>query len=124
MALEQFVGAITLEWDGREIDCVSLQARESTGRKLVKTMNKTGNAAGFVKGVTQYDLTVVVVVPADGSEPKWADLEGAKLTQEPIAGGQRVSYLDCFSTDVSESYEVEGEARRTIQLHAIKKVEE
>jgi hypothetical protein len=124
MALEEFVGAITLEWDGRDIDCVSLQARESTGRKLVKTMSKTGNAAGFVKGVKQYDLTVVVVVPADGNEPKWADLEGAKLTQEPIAGGQRVSYLDCFSTDVSESYEVEGEARRTIQLHAIKKVEE
>ncbi len=124
MALEEFVGAITLEWDGREIDCVSLQTRQSTGRRLVKTMNKTGNAAGFTKGVTQYDLTVVVVVPTDGNEPSWADLEGAKLTQEPIAGGKRVSYLDCFSTDVSESYEVEGEARRTIQLHAIKKVEE
>jgi len=124
MALEEFVGAITLEWDGREIDCVSFSPRASTGRKLVKTMNKTGKAAGFVGGVAQYDLTIVVVVPTDGSEPKWADLEGAKLTQEPIGGGARISYLDCFSTDVSESYEVEGEARRTIQVHAIRKVEE
>jgi hypothetical protein len=124
MALEEYVGAITLEWDGREIDCVSFSPRASTGRKLVKTMNKTGKAAGFVGGVAQYDLTIVVVVPVNGDEPDWENMVGAKLTREPIGGGKRVSYLDCFSTDVSESFEVDGESRRTITGHAIRKVEE
>jgi hypothetical protein len=124
MALEEFEGAITLELDGREIDCTSLSVRASTGRRLVRTMNKTGNAAGFVKGVTQFDLTVTVVVPKDGKDVEWDAITGAKITREPIGGGQRHSYLDCFSTEVVQSFEVDGEARKTISMHALREVKE
>jgi len=124
MALEEFEGAITLELDGREIDCTSLSVRASTGRRLVRTMNKTGNAAGFVKGVTQFDLTVTVVVPKDGKDVEWDAITGAKITREPIGGGQRHSYLDCFTTEVGQSFEVDGEARKTISMHALREVKE
>jgi hypothetical protein len=124
MALEEFEGAITMELDGREIDCTSLSVRASTGRRLVRTMNKTGNAAGFVKGVTQFDLTVTVVVPKDGKDVDWDAITGAKITREPIGGGQRHSYLDCFTTEVGQSFEVDGEARKTISMHALREVKE
>jgi len=124
MALEEFEGAIILELDGREIDCTSLSVRESTGRRLVRTMNRSGHGAGFVQGVDQFDLTVTVVVPKDGAEVDWARITGSKITREPIAGGQRVSYLDCFTTEVGQSFEVDGEARKTISMHALREVKE
>jgi hypothetical protein len=52
----------------------------------------------------------------------WSNIEGAKLTIDPGNGGQRVSYLDCFATDVGEEYQAEGEARRDVSLIAVKKV--
>jgi hypothetical protein len=124
MALEEFEGAITLELDGREIDCTSLSVRESTGRRLVRTMNRSGNAAGFTQGVSQFDLTVTVVVPKGGNEVDWAKITGAKITREPIGGGERVSYLDCFTTEVGQQFEVDGEARKTISMHALREVKE
>lgn len=124
MALEEFVGAVVLEVDGREFDCTSFSEQISTGRRLVRVMNRSGRAAGRSKGITQYDLTVTVVIPADGSAPDWENIDGAKLTVEPIAGGQREAFLDCFSTSVGATYEVDGEARRNISLHALRKVKE
>jgi len=124
MALEEFEGAIVLEVDGREIDCTSLSVRASSGRRLVRTMNKTGNAAGFTKGVTQFDLTVTAVVPKGGNDVDWDNIVGAKITREPIGGGQRHSYLDCFTTEVAQSFEVDGEARKTINMHALREVKE
>lgn len=124
MALDEFVGAVALEFDGREFDCTSFSVQVATGRRLVRTMNRSGRAVGFSKGITQYDISVTVVIPADGNEPDWENMEGAKLTSEPIAGGQRTAYLDCFTTSVGASFETDGEARRTISLHALRKVQE
>lgn len=124
MALEEFVGAITLEIDGREIDVVSLNVQKTTGKRPVRTMNKSGNAVGFTRGITQYELQVTVVIPGDGDEPDWNSIEGAKITREPIAGGKRTSYLDCFTTSSSESYAVDDEARRNITMVALREVNE
>ena len=46
MALEEYVGAIVMEVDGQEIEVTDLKEDVTTGRKLVKTMNKTGRAKG------------------------------------------------------------------------------
>ena len=124
MALQEFVGAIVMEIDGREIEIVSVNPTINTGRKLVRTMNRSGNAAGFARGVSQYELRVTAVVPVGGEPIDWENIEGAKITLAPIAGGKRVSYLDCFSTQVGRQYETDNEARVDIQMNALRKVEE
>lgn len=124
MALEEFVGAVTMEIDGREIDLVSLSVQKSNGKRVVRTMNRSGNAAGFSRGVTQFELQCTVVIPEGGDEPDWDNIEGAKITREPIAGGPRVSYLDCFTISVGETFSVDDEARRNITMIALREVKE
>lgn len=125
MALQEFVGAVVMEIDGREIEVVSINPTESTGRRLVRTMNRSGNAAGFARGVTNFELRVTAVVPKNGEPVVWEEIEGAKITISPItAGGERVSYLDCFTTQVGRQYEVDNEARIDIQMNALRKVKE
>lgn len=120
----EYVGAVILEVDGKEVDVVSVDVKVSTGRKLVKTMNKTGRAKGFSQGIAEYSLSVTVAIPKTG-ELNWEAIVGAKLTLEPAeAGGQRTSYLDCFATEVGEKYTVDNEAVRDIQLQALRKVVE
>lgn len=124
MALEEYVGAVVLEADGREFDCVSLSVQHSTGRRGVKTMNRSGRLSGYTEGVSAIELTVTVVIPKDGDEPQWAQLKNAKITRELISGGGRFSYLDCFTTAVGTTFEVDGEARKTINMMASREVKE
>ena len=123
MAIEEYVGSIVLEFDGREIEVTSFNVDETTGRKLVKTMNKTGRAKGIAKGIAEINLNLSAVIPLDGAID-WASIEGAKITQYPLSGsgGQRVSYLDCFTTTAGEKYTVDNEAVIDIQMGALRKV--
>ncbi|BEL74457.1 hypothetical protein SM12BL1_07600 [Serratia marcescens] len=125
MALEEYVGSIILEMDGQEIEVTDIKEDVTTGRKLVKTMNKTGRAKGFSRGIAEYQLTISVVVPLTG-DLNWEGMEGAKITQYPLSGsgGKRVSFLDCFSTQVGASYTVDNEAKRDITVSALRRVEE
>lgn len=122
MALQEYVGAIVLEVDGAEIEVVSVSPTTNTGRKPVRTMNRARRIAGFSRGITTYELRVVCVVPTDGTSVDWEGIEGAKLTIEEGDNGQRVSYLDCFSTEVGNEYTDDNEARRNITLNAVRKV--
>lgn len=125
MPSEEFTGAVVLEIDGREIDCTAMSVQVATGMSPVATMNRTRNIAGFKKGVRRYELSLTVVVPKDGSEPDWANIERGKVTREPIDGqGERVSYLDCFTTSVGETYDVDNEARKNISMIAVREVKE
>ncbi len=63
MALQEYLGAIVMEIDGQEVEIESLDVTFKTGRKLVKTMNKTGRAKGFAKGIGEYDLKITAVIP-------------------------------------------------------------
>ncbi|MFJ5428578.1 phage tail protein [Pectobacterium actinidiae] len=125
MALEEYVGAIVLEFDGQEVECTDLKEDTSTGRKLVKTMNRTGRAKGFSRGIAEYGVTVSVVIPLSG-DLDWEGMEGVKITQYPVSGsgGKRVSFLDCFSTQVGAQYTVDNEAKRDITFAALRRVEE
>lgn len=124
MALQEFVGAISLEVDSREIEVTSLNVQTQTGRKLVKTMNRKMRAKGFSRGIVTYELSISAVVPVGGTPIDWANIEGAKLTVQPVGGGPRVSYVDCFSLDAGEKYQVEGEAMIDVKLAALNKVAE
>lgn len=124
MALKEYVGSISLEVDGVEIEVATVSPKTSTGRRPVKTMNRLRNIAGFSRGIKTYDLRITAVIPIEGDLLDWDNIEGAKLSIDPGDGGQRVSYLDCFSTDVGEEYQADGEARRDISLVAVRKVTE
>ncbi|MCL1618334.1 phage tail protein [Ralstonia pseudosolanacearum] len=123
---KEYLGAIVLEVDGREVEIESYTTSDKTGRKLVKTMNRTGRPSGFTQGVGEYNLTITAPVPTDPTEEvDWASITSAKLTHYPsTTTGQRVSYLGCFTQEVSEKYEVDNEAKRDITMSAIKKVTE
>ena len=124
MALQEFVGAISLEVDTREYEVTSLSVQTTTGRKIVKTMNKAMRAKGFSRGIVTYELSISAVVPLSGLPVDWANIEGAKLTVQPVGGGQRYSFVDCFSVDAGEKYQVEGEATIDVKLVALSKVAE
>ncbi|GHD63866.1 phage tail protein [Jeongeupia chitinilytica] len=122
--LQEYAGAVVLEVDGKEVEVIDVSINTRTGRKLVKTMNKTGRAKGFAKGIAEYDLSVTVAIPLTG-DLDWEAIEGAKLTIYPLSpGGQRESYLDCFSTEIGDKYSVDNEARRDLKLQALRKVKE
>lgn len=64
--LEEYAGAIVLEIDGREVEVTDMDVQQATGRKLVKTMNKTGRAKGFMRGIETIELSISVVIPLNG----------------------------------------------------------
>lgn len=121
MALKEYQGAIVLEVDGTEVEIESLDVTEKSGRKVIKTMNRTGRPTGFSKGISEITLKVSAVVPVTG-DIDWMSLQGAKITVYPVGGGQRTSYLDCFTTEMGKKYKVDGEAMQDLQMSALRKV--
>ncbi|XWJ93618.1 phage tail protein [Phytobacter ursingii] len=122
MALEEYVGAIVLYADGQEIEVTDIRPQTNTGRKLVKTMNKTGRAKGYSKGIAENSLSITVVLPKDVEQPDWDEMVGAKLTIMDMDGNPLYSYLDCFTTQIGEQYSVDNEARRDITIQSLRKV--
>lgn len=121
MALNEYQGAIVMEVDGTEIEIESLDATEKSGRKVVKTMNKTGRPTGVSKGITEITLKVSAVIPMTG-DLDWMSIQGAKITIYPLGSGQRTSYLDCFVTEMGRKYKVDSEAMQDLQMSALRKV--
>ena len=117
---EEFVGAVVLEWDGKEIECASVSTDISTGKRIVKTMNRAGRAKGHARGIADFKLSVEVPIPTDGSEPDWLTIENAKLSVVPIDGvGKREVYTSCEVESMSSKYQVEGAAMRTLTITAL-----
>lgn len=118
-----YVGEAFIEIDGVEYDVVSINVTHNTGRKLVKTMNRKRRAKGTSAGIETWELSVSAAIP-DGEAVPWKNFKDAKLTLVKGDSGQRSSYLDCFSTEISEKYEADGEARVDISMTALDFVEE
>lgn len=117
---EEYVGAVVLEWNGREIECASISTDIATGKRIVKTMNRKGRAKGHSKGIPDFKMSVEVPIPTDGSEPDWMTIENAKLTVVPIDGvGLREVFLGCEVETVSSKWQVEGTAMRTLTVTAL-----
>lgn len=121
MALKEYQGAIVLEVDGTEVEIESLDVTEKSGRKVIKTMNRTGRPTGFSKGISEITLKVSAVIPATG-DLDWMAIQGAKISVYPVGGGQRTSYLDCFTVELGKKYKVDGEAMQDLQMVALRKV--
>lgn len=122
MALAEYLGMVVMEVNGLEVEIETLSVTTKTGRKPVKTMNKNGRAAGFARGIEEIDLKVTAVIPLTGGVD-WAGIQGAKITVYPQSvGGKRTSYLDCFTVDVGEKYDVNSEAKLDLSMVALRKV--
>lgn len=123
MALKEYQGAIVMEVDGVEVEIESFDVTEKTGRKVVKTMNKTGRATGYTNGVAEFTLKVSAVVPMTG-DINWRNIVGAKISIYPTNGGPRTSYLDCFTVEIGRKYKVDGEAMQDLNMAALRVIQE
>lgn len=116
MAIQEYVGAVVLEVDGKEIECVSVSNDSNTGYMPVKTMRRQRTISGYCQGIVTHELSVTVPIPLD-----WWKVFDAKLTIYPVSGkGKRLSYTGCCVQSVSDQYE----ARRNLKLFAVERVEE
>lgn len=125
MSNATYAGAVIMEVNGRDIEIISIKPQTTTGRKPVKTMNRQGRVTGYADGVTEHKISLTAAIPIDGSEIDWANISKAKITIYPInKEDRRVSYLDCFTTECSEQYEADNEARIDIEMIALHKIRE
>ena len=125
MAIKEYVGAVVLEVDGREVECSSFSVTENTGRQPVKTMNRKRRIAGYSTGVATFEISASVPIPVVGEELDWFNAFDVKMVIYPISGnGKRTAYTGCVVQEVSPAYESEGEAKRDIKLFAVDRVEE
>jgi hypothetical protein len=126
MALKEYVGSVVLEINGREFEVIDITINHDTGKKLVKTMNRTGKALGFCRGIRTWEISLTVAIPKDtGEDVDWDNFDGAKITIYPLTeGGRRESYLDCVSQKNSIKYAAENEARVDVTVLALDKIKE
>ena len=116
---DNYVGQIVLEINGTDYEVTSVEPSLKTGRKVVKTMNRTGRAAGTARGIADHTLRVSVPIPKTG-EPNWSAVLDAKITMEPgDGGGQRETWTGVFLISIGSKYQVEGEAMRDLEMGAL-----
>lgn len=121
--MTELVGSIIMSVDGDDVDVVSVSPTRNTGRKPVKTMNRTGRTTGFAKGVS--DIMIKVTAVVDPTKPRnWDAIEGAKISIENQDGSFRESYLGCGTVSVGEQYTVDNEARIDIDMYSLDHVVE
>lgn len=121
---EEVVGSIVFSVDGEDYDCASCEVQHQTGRRAVPTMNREQRTKYRASGVKSWTLSVAVVIPDGKDSVDWKNIVDARISIESPSGNHRVSYIDCSTTEVSESYSVEGETRRNLNLFALDEIEE
>ena len=119
----EYIGSVTLYLDAAEVEITKIDVKDSTGRKPVKTMNRSRRTKGFTRGVGQYDITATAVMPTDGTAINWGSIEDAKISLVPdVPGAKPTSSLGFCVTEVGESYTVDNEMVIDITGFAIRKV--
>lgn len=120
MALD-YDGEIVVEINGQEVDVVSFDDTVNTGRKPVKTMNRTGRAKGSVNGIKTYEMKITAPSPATG-EYDWETMKDALIVIYPVTNPtKRTTFTDSNVISVGSKYQLEGEAVRDISLYCLKK---
>lgn len=117
---DEYVGSVVLEYGDSEIECLSVSVEISTGAREIYLMKKSavGKPAGVGLGVRRIKLHIEIPIPTSGNEPKWLDINNAKITVSPVGDGARDVYTGCFVENVSSKYAVNGVAARTVSFVA------
>ncbi len=121
MALE-YDGEIVVEINGQEVDVVSFDDTVNTGRKPVKTMNRTGRPKGSVTGAESIEMKITAPAPSVG-EFDWRAMKDAQIVIYPVGNpSKKTSFSDSNVTSIGSKYQLEGEAVRDISLYCLRKV--
>lgn len=119
----EYVGSITLYFDSTEAEITKIDVKDSTGRKPVKTMNRSRRVKGFTRGVGQYSISITAVELTDGTVIDWGKIEDGKISLVPdVRGAKTTSYLGFCVEETGESYTVDNEKVIDITGFAIRKV--
>lgn len=119
----EYVGSVILYLGANEVEVTKIDVKDNTGKKPVKTMNRTRRVKGFTRGVGQYDITITAVVPTDGTAVEWAKIDDAKISLVPdVKGARATSYLGFCAQEAGESYTVDNELVIDVTGFAIRKV--
>ena len=122
MAIE-YDGEVVVEINGQEVDVVSFDDTVTTGRKAVKTMNRTGRPKGSVNGIESTEMSITAPAPATG-EFNWRTMKDAQIVIYPVGNpAKRTTYIDSNVTSVGSKYQLEGEMVRDIKLYCLRKVD-
>jgi hypothetical protein len=122
MAID-YDGEVVVEINTQEVDVVSFDDTVTTGRKVVKTMNRTGRAKGSVSGIETVEMSLTAPAPATG-EYNWRTMKDAQIVIFPVGNtAKRTSYIDCNVISVGSKYQLEGEMVRDVKLYCLKKVD-
>lgn len=116
---EEAVGTIVMSVDGLEYDCAKFNSTKSNGKKRILTMNRRLKAKYKSDGVKVYDITCSVVIPDGKDSVDWDNLEDARISIESPSGGFRETYTDCNVVSASDSYDVNGETMRDLNMFAM-----
>lgn len=120
MAIE-YDGEIAVEINGKEVDVISFDHTVNTGRRAVKTMNRTGRAKGSVNGIETHEIKITAPAPATG-EYDWSKMRDAQIVIYPVGNPtKRTSFNDSNVTSVGSKYQLEGEAVRDVSLYCLSK---
>ncbi len=118
----KYLGTIVLTLDGVEIPIDSVDCETKTGNKPVPTMNSQRRALGTSDGIMSYTLKVEAPIPTDGSEPDWANIQGATITIYPAVDnptGPREIYTECTTETVGAKFKLGDTSKRSISMHAL-----
>jgi hypothetical protein len=116
-------GEVVVEINGKEVDVVSFDDTVNTGRKPVKTMNRTGRSKGSVTGIETFEMKITAPSPVTG-EFNWRTMKDAQIVIYPVGNpSKRTTYIDSNVSVVGSKYQLEGEAVRDISLYCLRKVD-
>jgi hypothetical protein len=115
--MDEYVGLISFEADGRVADVVSVTPSSRTYRERIETMN----GSGFVKRRPQYGLTVVVAENNNFSKnPFWENMENGTLVII-YKNGRREVYPQAACLSASHGgYSVNGNSEFTYEFMTAK----
>lgn len=121
MALD-YDGEVVVEINGKEVDVISFDDTVKTGRKPVKTMNRTGRAKGSVNGIKTVEMKITAPAPAT-DEFDWENMRDAQIVIYPVANPtKRTTYADSNVSGIGSRYQLEGEAVRDISLYCLRRI--
>ena len=83
MALEEYVGAVIVEFNAVEYEAISVDEDVKGDKKLVKTMNRKRRAKGRCLMIPEFTLKVTLPIPVEG-EPDWLAFDDGKVVNRTV----------------------------------------
>ena len=101
----------------------SATVNRTKSRARVKTMNRQRRAIAFQTGTEEVSISLTVVPelfnPEVNWEQAWKEDEEFQLTIEKGLDGGRAIITDCLVSDVHDTFNENGEARKEVSIEVL-----